>query len=222
MRQKTDKMNFKLHFACSKDDLRPSMTQVYVTKKNIVATDANILAVVPTEDVFDDPSIELLPEEGMYIDSNDWKKLVGAYQVIYNGEFVVAFFPRKSEAHVRPRTIEDVGNYPQWEQIVPDASKFDSVGRIGLIPKMLYNLHQALDVPTFKLEFIGDNKPVAVGMPDDKYSTSGNQYGIIMPLLIQDDKDEDLSGNGDEDQDVVDTLDQEVEVTDEVQAVINQ
>jgi len=220
MRQKSDRMNFKLHFACSKDDLRPSMTQVYVTKENIVATDANILAVVPTKDVFDDPSIDLLPEEGLYIDSNDWKKLVGAYQVIYNGEFVVAFFPRKSEAHVRPRTIEDVGNYPQWEQIVPDTSKFDSVGRIGLNPKMLYNLHQALDVPTFKLEFAGENKPVAVAMPDDAYATSGNQYGIIMPLLIQDNNEEDLEGNGDEDQDVSYSS-EEVEVTDEVQAVIN-
>ena len=159
---------------------------------------------------------------GLYIDSNDWKKLVGAYQVIYNGEFVVAFFPRKSEAHVRPRTIEDVGNFPQWEQIVPDTSKFDSIGRIGLNPKMLYNLHQALDVPTFKLEFSGENKPVAVAMPDDAYATSANQYGIIMPILIQDNTDEDLSGNGDEEYDQVnDDVREEVVLDDEPQVVIN-
>jgi len=81
-------------------------------------------------------------------------------------------------------------------------------------------LHQALDVPTFKLEFAGENKPVAVAMPDDAYATSGNQYGIIMPLLIQDNNEEDLEGNGDEDQDVSYSS-EEVEVTDEVQAVIN-
>jgi hypothetical protein len=57
-------------------------------------------------------------------------------------------------------------------------------------------------------------------MPDDAYATSGNQYGIIMPLLIQDNNEEDLEGNGDEDQDVSYSS-EEVEVTDEVQAVIN-
>ena len=59
-------------------------------------------------------------------------------------------------------------------------------------------------------------------MPDDAYATSSNQYGIIMPILIQDNTDEDLSGNGDEEYDQVeDEVREEVVLDDEPQVVIN-
>ena len=188
MRQKEDRMNFKLHMACGKDELRPSMTNVFVTKQFCVATDSHLMAIVPTADIFTgEKSIENIPEEGMYVNANDWRKLIAANFVEYDGEFVVGHFPRKSPAHVKPIAVKDIGPYPKWEAVIPSADRFDSVSRIGVNPKLMYNLYQALDAPIFKLDFISKNVAIAVSLPEFGYGLeSGHQFGIIMPTKLQD------------------------------------
>ena len=186
MRQKDDKMNFKLHMACGKDELRPAMTNVFVTKQFCVATDAHIMAIVPTTDIFTgEKSMDNIPEEGMYINANDWRKLVTAKFVEYDGEFVIAYFARKSPAHVKPIPIADIGPYPNWKAVIPSSDRFDSVSKIGVNPKFIYNLHQALDMPMFKLDFIAQNVAIAVSMPEFGYGLeSGHQFGIVMPSML--------------------------------------
>lgn len=186
MRQKEDKMNFKLHMACGKDDLRPAMTNVFVTKQFCVASDSHILAAVPTSDIFsDDESINNIPEEGMYVNANDWRKLITANYVEYDGEFVVAHFPRKSPAHVKPIKVGDIGPFPNWKAIIPSSERFASVPRIGINPKLMYNLHQALDLSIFKIDFIAQNTAIAVSAPEFGYGLeSGHQFGIIMPTML--------------------------------------
>jgi hypothetical protein len=185
MRQKDDKMNFKLHMACGKDELRPATMHVYVTREVCVATDANIMAVVPTQDIFaDDESIMNIPEEGMYINSNDWRKFIGANLLFFDGDFVMAHFPRKSAAHVKPVAISDVGPYPNWKAVLPSVDSFDSLSAIGVDPKLLYNLSQALDIPQFKVNFVGRNRPICVSMTEFEFGDNFHQYGVIMPLMI--------------------------------------
>jgi len=186
MRQKDDKMNFKLHMACGKDELRPAMTNVFVTKQFCIATDAHIMAVVPTSDVFsDEKSMTNIPDEGMYVNANDWRKLITANYIEYDGDFIVAHFPRKSPAHVKPIDVKDIGPYPNWQAVVPSSERFASIPRIGVNPKLMYNLHQALDTTIFKLDFISESAAIAVSIPEFGYGIeSGHQFGIVMPTML--------------------------------------
>ena len=191
MRQKEDKMNFKLHMVCGKDDLRPAMTNVLVTKEFCVATDSHTMAIVPTSDILSDQeSIDRIPEEGMYVNANDWRKLITANFISYDGEFIVAHFPRKSPAHVKPIEIKDIGPFPNWKAVLPSSERFASVPRIGVNPKLMYNLHQALDMPLFKLEFVSRNAAISVSIPEFGYGLDcGHQFGIVMPAMLPNEND---------------------------------
>ena len=61
----------KLELCCTDDDLRPALQHVLVTKSDVVATDAHILVVHKTADLFTAEFIDKMPER-MLIHKKLW------------------------------------------------------------------------------------------------------------------------------------------------------
>lgn len=178
------KTNYKLHLSAGKDALRPVMQHILLTKKEFVATDAHIMSVVPNGYILDEDSIALIPDEGLLIDAKVWKTIYNANRISLtledNKYFIQAMFTNKPFMVFEVFKDGQLYNFPKWEQVLPNESASQEVPAIGLDSKLLYNLGQALDIPSFKLEFNGQNRPIMC----KSLSDSDNAYGIIMPIKI--------------------------------------
>lgn len=180
------KTNFKLHLATSKDRLRPALQSILVTKENIVATDAHIMAVIPTALVFNKESIELLPDKGLLIDAQIWKLIYSADSIfIYmegSGYKIAGYFKSKPSAEFRAEINGEAGNFPNWHQVIPTEDKREPMPIIGINAKLLMNLSDAIDASNgLKLETNGSQKGIIVkpiGLD------TGEPYGLIMPIKI--------------------------------------
>jgi DNA polymerase III sliding clamp (beta) subunit (PCNA family) len=186
------KTNFKLHLATSKDKIRPVLTKILVTRNEIVATDAHILAMIPVSTIFDLASIELIPEDGILIDSQVWKAVYNAeslHLIQRDGIYLTAYFKNKPALEYRTETNGTGERYPDYKRVIPDhehAQQQTDVMKLN--PKLLENLRQALDATAgVKMEFNGHNKginitPVLERGNEDKTAEHGT--GLIMPMMI--------------------------------------
>ena len=180
------KTNYKLHLSASKDKFRPVMQSILVTKENIVATDAHIMAVVPTALVFDEASIELMPDKGLLIDAQIWRSIYMADSIfIYlegNGYKIAGHFKNKPSAHFSAEINGESGNFPNWYQVMPTEDKREPMPVIGINAKLLMNLSDAIDASNgLKLETNGSQKGIIakpIGLD------TGEPYGLIMPIKI--------------------------------------
>lgn len=65
----------KMDLVCGSDKYRPNMMHVLLTKDNIVASDANVIVVHSTPRFFEPDFIKDIPEEGILIHRDVWKRL---------------------------------------------------------------------------------------------------------------------------------------------------
>ena len=185
------KTNFKLHLATGKDKLRPVLMNVLVTKENIVATDSHILARIPTSTIFDLASIELIPEDGLLIDSQVWKATYNAESLHLHqrdGIYLLAYYKNKPTIEYRLEINGTSHRYPNWERVIPDHEHAkQETDTMHLNPKLLENLRQALDAEAgLKLEYNGDTKPITIKPTlsrDKKEETAKHGDGLIMPIM---------------------------------------
>jgi hypothetical protein len=178
------KTNFKLHLATSKDSLRPAMQSILITKTDIVSTDAHIMAVVPTGDIFDIDSIQCIPDKGLLIDGQIWKSIYTAEQItIYetNGGYkICGHFKSKPSMEFKVEKNGDGANFPNWLSVVPTEDKREEMGLIGINPKLLFNLSEAIGADMgLRLETNGRQKGIVV-CPINK--EDNKSYGLIMPI----------------------------------------
>lgn len=180
-------MKHKLHLACGSTMLRPALGYIKVTKQTCVATDAHILTVVNTENVFDEQFAEELKDDAeMYIHHKHYAQLTkfggnlalnDGYITGYNkkGEYFICPFKTKGQLE---------GDYPDLERVIPN---FDELGKdwcslntVSINPKLLLNLQGALgtDLPLTLYFSGGSNKPIIALEPN------GDSLGLIMPCLI--------------------------------------
>lgn len=183
------KTNFKLHLATSKDKLRPVMQSILINQKEIVATDANILAVIPTEEIIQDGK-ELIPEDGLLIDSQIWKAIYNADSIYLRdteeGIKIGGFFLNKPNLEFNTFKNKEFGTYPRYDQVVPQETAREDQARIGINAKLLQNLSEALNTPDgLKLEFNGKKKAI-VARPIKKANDQeeAKRYGLIMQINI--------------------------------------
>jgi DNA polymerase III sliding clamp (beta) subunit (PCNA family) len=74
----------------------------------------------------------------------------------------------------------DVGEFPNWRQVIPDHGKNPVTLKLGLNPKLLFELAEAIDSPKgVILEFTDDMSPVRV--TGSSAEAVGN-FGVIMPM----------------------------------------
>lgn len=80
---------YKLDLLCSRDVLKPILNHVFVTKDWCLATDAVVMGRVPTHRIFRKDFIEGLPDGGVLIHWEDWKKLKGKVMCFWKSKEVI-------------------------------------------------------------------------------------------------------------------------------------
>lgn len=173
----------ELNLICSNDDLRPAMMHVKITKENMVATNAHILGVVPTNEVFNDEFIEGIPESGILIHKDDYKKFKNFDYAQWKSKDVIEIFykGKKRNVLIPICTEENIGTFPKWETLIPREEDAQELSKIGVNMGLAYELQRALDATSLKMVFIAPNKAILVKpLP----SENSKAYGIIMPAML--------------------------------------
>lgn len=172
----------KLDLACGKDDLREVMQYVKVTREVMVATNAHILAVVPTADMFNDEFIQAIPEEGVLIHREDWKKML-QYEIATwktEGEVIKLIHPKKRNLLIEVEKEEDISRFPNWEAVIPDAKdRVVELNQIRINFELGVELQKALGFENGRLSFSGQSRPIFVDS-----SKHEGRYGVIMPVML--------------------------------------
>ena len=173
----------KLHLACAKDALRPVMEHILITKDEIVATDAHILAILKTKDVFSDEFIAEMPERFL-IHKSQWKDFYnGAFNFTFKDKAICVHYNGYEVLH-KIKNEGDSIKYPNYDAFIPNQSDTKSLCEIGLNAFSLKTIVEALtfpyDVKTVKLQFFGANRAILV----TPTNVDCNSRGIIMPAMI--------------------------------------
>ena len=170
----------KLELLCKKDDFRPVLSYVSIDKTRMIASNGYVLAVVAINELFDEEFIKSLPDYPIFVHGLDFKRLrtCGAFEL--KDGYILAY-PIKSDT---PPILVEYKLEPVIGKAL-DTSKFDEFTgeakpEIGITPKLLYTLSQAMGVDEVQLFFQKSHKFIKV-MPAD---SSKNVYGFIMPVLI--------------------------------------
>lgn len=183
----------RLDLICGTDDLRPIFNYVKVDAKECVCTDAHVLAVIPTENIFSKDFIKTLGERTILIHSIDWKQLKPKQLIYWESENMIGIEPlnNKRPIFIKVETQENVGKYPNWEAVVPslnDSYKISPINAIGVNTELLAKLQKALGFVASKLVFYAENRAIMVydGKTTDSARdivTTGS-YGLVMPTKL--------------------------------------
>lgn len=178
--------------ACGNDSLRPVMSHVYVTPTKVYATNAHIAAWADTEDVFnegEDPYtdfIQHIPEQGLLIHKEDWKKMCQGTHYYWNteGEVIKVMHKNKRDELIEIEKLSDFGNFPNVEVVIPTTEPLD-IPSIGISPDALIDLWKVFKPVTssigLRMKFYGINKAVVVN--DFKGNCECTSLtGLIMPM----------------------------------------
>lgn len=178
-----DKDNFttKLHKCCSndKDDLRPFAKAIHFINGYAYAADGYIMVKTSLE-----YQRVINPEklEGKAIHMDNFKEIL-KFEIAEccedgisckNIDGQVAFYEYYSMGDKKT---------PKFESMMPDKTKLKDVAQIGINPKKLANLTDAMysDTGTYRLRFTGSETSIiidCIGYPE--------QVGILMPIALTD------------------------------------
>jgi hypothetical protein len=163
------------------DELRPSLNHVIITKDNIVATNGNIIAVLVTNEIFDNDFINEFPNDKFYIASKDWKIFKGATSIKWDTDKSYIQVCKKNGINLIPVKTDVDFTYPNWKAIIPNIEDMEKIGEFGMDIKLLYNLSLAMPIfNTYKFIFTGRNKGILVIDNSGEYKS----FGMIMPIMI--------------------------------------
>ena len=172
----------KMSLICSRDELRPQLNYVLITKDHVIATDCHALVKHPTEELFSDEFIEAMPDR-ILVHKINWKLMEKSHnfifytnnqiQVIYNGYSIC--IPCKTEDEIEKK-------YPNYEELFNE--KTESVEGIGINPVLVDSVKKAMFRPyettIMKFVFNGISRAIKVS------NTSNGCEAILMPCMITD------------------------------------
>jgi hypothetical protein len=181
----------KLHLITWKDDgLRPAMSVVQITKKDLRATDGLCLAIIPTAKTC--LNVEELPEEAIYLHQESYKLLTVSSIIAIKYDAVKAQFEAYHKGN-KPVTVVPISKmderFPEFESIIPHRDTAVELSLIGLNPKILAKLAEAVEIPGnpltgVGLEFHGHNRIIEVFLLSDGDYYDGVR-AFVMPVMIK-------------------------------------
>lgn len=176
----------KLHLICSKDELRPAGNYVQITRKDLRATDYTCLAIIPNDQT--GLNVEELPEEAIYLHRESYKTLTASsiVNIVYdrNNDQFVAYHKGSKPATIVPVSVMDE-RYPDFEPLIPEWDDVKPLPMIGVNPKILLNLAEAMaeqgqNTVNVGLGFFGPNRGILVKSLD----APAGRIGLIMPFML--------------------------------------
>lgn len=177
----------QLDLSCSKDELRPIMNYVKIDKEFAVSTDAHVLSVFKTVDIFEDEFVESLPDYPILIHREDWAKLKNCtaltLKISENSKVLEVKINKKRDVLIKVEIEKEVAKYPLWQNIIPNESNTKKIplSEIGLNANLLAVAQKILDVSVgLKLEFFAQKKAILC----KSINPAIKGYCLLMPISI--------------------------------------
>lgn len=173
---------FKLWKACATDEFRPVMEYILLKNGYAYASDSHVLVRVPLEEctTFDEEQRALLDD--CLIHKSMLKYIVGFDIVVVekDEDGAVCLKASAGENTVTVKLVKngDVLKYPDAEKLLQSKNDRTPIQKIGLSPKLIASLTDALGADALKCEFDGENSAIFTRPVGE----SSNAIGIIMPL----------------------------------------
>ena len=171
----------KIENCLSKDQFRPVLNFALLTRENIIASDAHVLAVLQTKDYFSDDFVTALGDK-RYLIPRAACKALAAKKVqnvwlkddclhVLNGSEQI--FPLETE--------ERIGAFPAWDRILPKMEDKLPTEQIGINPKLMVALQDAIgnEFPV-RVTFFGPTRAMLVHSTDPETAS----YGAVMPVMV--------------------------------------
>jgi hypothetical protein len=172
------------------DDFRESLSYVYVDKDKTFASDAHIMVIHKTEELFDVEFIRNLGERTITMHAEIIKTIrsTKCHSIdIVDDEIIIKPKPGdKKKPDIHFKIIGMHCNPPQYQKILEEAKKGKEVKEISLNSFLLNNLREALGIPIrigLCIKFNGETKGMYCRTNGDSYYPSAE--GMIMPVQIQ-------------------------------------
>ena len=181
----------KIYECLADDALRPAMSYALVTREKTAASDAHILVVHSTKELFGPEFVKSIPEEGFMFTREllvDLAKL-SAQQIEYLEEtkqIKVTHFPKGKEPANRYFDIKKqnmfTGKYPDFEKVLPK-DKLKPLESICFNPAILVRLTKAMTIGGDKVRLKFRSPPHAIvceALSNQEYPSC---IGIIIPVM---------------------------------------
>ena len=168
-----------LHLACGKDDLRPSLQQVYFKDGYAYASDGHILVKTSLE-YFGFHNVKKL--DGKAIHCKQFEQIVKSKVIVIAGDDCIAVKSDNGTATFNYAS-EDI-KAPIFENVIP-TKETESISNIGINAKVLQTALKCFitDRYDFKFSFYGNLSPILITEDSGDYD---DQLILIMPIILKD------------------------------------
>lgn len=188
----------KIYECLANDSLRPIMEYALITKSEVAASDAHILVIHQTNELFPLEFVQTIPEEGLLfgrsllIDLSKQSAIDIKIVKIEGGQDLIRVTHRPKR-HPYYNTYHEfklnngegdfMTKYPDYEKVIPKG-KPEPLTEVGLKPSLLHRLMKAMAAPhdtnNMKLTFTGIGQAILCKPLYDEYTGC---RGLIMPVL---------------------------------------
>lgn len=185
----------KMYECINADPLRPVMKYALLTKEDFVASDAHILVVHKTKEVFHEDFVKQIPKSGIFLSRECLvdiaKTSAETLNLIKGHKLIEVTHYQKSRGYFKRYhnyRVEETGKmerfvYPNYKAVFPE-DKAAPIDRIKLNAGLLAKLEKAMGVDYgITLNFIASDKAIIC-------EPAGGEYqlvkGLIMPMMITD------------------------------------
>lgn len=175
----------KIQNACAKDDLRPVMNYVFITKEHAVASNTHILVCHDSTELFNKDFIEKLPDHPILIHREDFSKIGGkeCHVEIHSDNVIKVHYKKNRPVLIEYEKEDKIGKFPNYKAVIPE--EFDAeINGIGLNPEFLITLRDSITSTknTVQLYFKGEEYAINVKIRDCEFN---NYKAIIMPITLK-------------------------------------
>ncbi len=167
--------------ACSSDQLRPAMNYIYISDGNMVATNGNILAIIPLKYSEVDGDMSLLDKH--YIHPLQYKDIL-KYDVVKitgPGEVTCRMLKEGFSTVFKFKSDVSIGNFPTYKAVLDFESKGDTY--VAVNPRLMNDLISCFDgiMEENKVTIMIQSLNRAIHIHS---SLNPDVYGIIMPVMM--------------------------------------
>lgn len=147
--------NYKLDLATVSTKTITSIEQarnIFISKKDCRVTDLNIMAIVPTDQLFDQSFIDQIPDEGFLISPDSYKLLnkLTHLSMTENKKGIIG--NSKQGDLIIPIKTEGIEFFSRFELQIPDENEnVYTFPNTTINPKLLFNLSKAIGLGDYGL-----------------------------------------------------------------------
>jgi len=185
----------KIYECLDIDSFRPIMNLAKITREQTVASDAHILVVHKTRELFNDQFADSLPEDGILVGREALKDLsISHAEAVYFMPEVKMLKVKHSyqgrewyryyEIYLVSEKTDPGWNYPEWEKVWPSPKDKIKKQEINFNPRILNNLAKGMGCTGLSIQFYSKNGSDGTPMTVEPLAGDYKEVkGLIMPMM---------------------------------------